>query len=418
LLTPAPATAAGTATLALTDGYCANGNDNWQYLNETFCYRLYENSHADAVNAVQADLSYDQTKLQFVSAESSSGDFTAGPPPSGGSGSVSIAGGSVADRTGLHMVGTVTFKALAITTGTAITFAGTSAIVRTSDSVNVWNANPAGALTGINPDNFAGDPYGLAIANFWGTDTLASGQSLLPNQYLMSSDGRFLLFFQPNGDVVVYGPGIRPLWHIASQPNFGSLPIGGDQITLQADGNLVLYSQNPGGLAEPYASWWSAKGAALAPGGHLVMQNDGNLVLYSAGNAPVWWSGTGGFPPGPAAFGNFRLATGQTLSNNSYLQSGDKRYALVMQTDCNLVLYGPGFHPIWWSGTRSTNCRLVNQTDGNLVIYNGANVPQWWTAGHGALAPGGHFDLQDDGNMVLYTSGNAPAWFTGTGGKL
>jgi hypothetical protein len=396
---PAPAAAAGSAALYLSP------NADWHVAGINFTLQVRENSGAEAVNAVEADFTYDQTKLQYVSADISGGAFPVGPAATGGSGSVAIAAGSTTNRTGDQLVATVTFKPLTSSLGSSSTFSGTSAIVRTSDTTNIWNGNTFAGIYGLN-SAAGGGPGSVMNALFWGTDTLAAGQTMIKNQYLLSADGRFALLFQTDGNVVIYGPGMHPLWQTMTGGG------GGARMVYQSDGNLVVYSGGNVPL------WWSAKGAALAPGGHLTIQNDGNLVLYNGSSAPVWWSGTGGFPPGPTAKGSYQLTTTQTLGNFTYLQSQDKRYALVMQTDCNLVLYGPAFHPIWWSGTNSSNCRLVNQSDGNLVIYNGANVPLWWTAGHGALAPGGHLDLQDDGNLVLYQSGGSPAWFTGTGGQL
>ncbi len=55
-----------------------------------------------------------------------------------------------------------------------------------------------------------------------------------------------------------------------------------------------------------------------------------------------------------------------------------------MQTDGNLVLYGPSSSVVWASGTNGhPGARLVIQNDGNLVIYSGS-TPLWatGTSGH------------------------------------
>lgn len=136
----AQAMALGTASLSVTP---ATGSYN---KDATVAITLKENS-TDQVNAVQANLVYDQSKLQFVSIDISSSPFNFPYATTGGSGKVSIAstvtaGGSV---TGLQTVGTVTFKVLVGSGSTAITFAADSAIVRLSDGQNVWNGTATGA---------------------------------------------------------------------------------------------------------------------------------------------------------------------------------------------------------------------------------------------------------------------------------
>src|SRR5262249_23595924 len=70
-------------------------------------------------------------------------------------------------------------------------------------------------------------------------DHMAPGEFLLPGQFRQSADGRFVLVYQGDGNLVLY----------------------------QGDGNLVLY------------------------------QGDGNLVLYQGSN-PLWWTSTNSPNPG------------------------------------------------------------------------------------------------------------------------
>lgn len=101
-------------------------------------------------------------------------------------------------------------------------------------------------------------------------------------------------------------------------------------------------------------------GESLFPGQYLispngqfkaVQQSDRNFVLYNnSSGTPLWASNTFG-------------------AANSYI---------VMQYDCNLIIYGSNSLPIWSSFTApGSSCRLVVQDDGNLVIYRGDNVPVW-----------------------------------------
>ncbi|MFJ9846809.1 hypothetical protein ACIRYZ_41535 [Kitasatospora sp. NPDC101155] len=63
-------------------------------------------------------------------------------------------------------------------------------------------------------------------------------------------------------------------------------PSGRTVLTMQTDGNVVLYKDG----AAIWASW------TVGTGHHLSMQGDGNLVVYNWGNSPVWSSGTAGSP--------------------------------------------------------------------------------------------------------------------------
>lgn len=121
------------------------------------------------------------------------------------------------------------------------------------------NAEPAGART-------AGD-------------MLQAGQDLLPNQRLVSGDGRFAFLLQAgDSNAVVYGPS-GLLWSSGTSNGQGTV------LRMQTDGNLVLI----GAADEPV---WNS-GTFDYPGARLVMQSDGNLVIY-AGATALWQSNTGG----------------------------------------------------------------------------------------------------------------------------
>ncbi|WP_327071352.1 hypothetical protein [Kitasatospora sp. NBC_01302] len=82
--------------------------------------------------------------------------------------------------------------------------------------------------------------------------------------------------------------------------------VGEYQLTMQNDGNFVIYDVNGHPL-------WNTQTEGH-PGASAVMQNDGNLVVQK-NNQPLWNSGTGG-------------------NTGSY-------YYVCFQTDGNLVIYAP-----------------------------------------------------------------------------
>jgi hypothetical protein len=108
-----------------------------------------------------------------------------------------------------------------------------------------------------------------------GASTLEANGTLRANDSLVSSDGRFRLTYQGDGNLVLYGSE-GALW---ATYTFDAA----DLVVMQGDGNLVMYS---GGRAV-----WST-GTHGNDGARLALQNDGNLVVYSASGAALWSSGT------------------------------------------------------------------------------------------------------------------------------
>ncbi|KAK1881128.1 Mannose-specific lectin [Dissostichus eleginoides] len=82
-----------------------------------------------------------------------------------------------------------------------------------------------------------------------------------------------------------------------------------------------------------------------------VFQEDGNFVVY--GWKPVWASGT----------------------------NGPDTFRLIMQSDCNLVIYDKGGTPVWHANSYRPDtevCRLQLTDEGELVVSRGAEVV--WTS--------------------------------------
>jgi hypothetical protein len=254
---------------------------------------------------------------------------------------------------------------------------------------------------------------------------------------------------------------------------FGSLTL-----SMQTDGNLVLYSPSGTPL------WYTATSGQDCSGDQCVavFQTDGNLVVYN-GSTPLWTSATGGHPGAQLLlyseapeleivdesnnllFSNEPLYAAGTfqLAQNTYVAVGSS--TLLMQTDGNLVLYSSDGTPLWSTGTGGQDCTAgqcvaIFQSDGNFVVYNGSTVlwtsgtagypdaellldgqsPQleitntdssilWanvdtFDAGNLTLYQGTSVDfdslsltMQTDGNLVLYQSDGSVVWTTGTSGQ-
>ena len=106
------------------------------------------------------------------------------------------------------------------------------------------------------------------------------------------------------------------------------------------------------------------------------------------------------------------LLPGERLNPGNFLKQD--RYMLIMQEDCNLVLYNLN-KPEWETNTanRGSRCFVTLQSDGNFVIYDEyeeRNEAIWASNTDGQ---NGNYViiLQKDGNLVLYSK---PIFATGT----
>ncbi len=96
---------------------------------------------ADAINTVQADLTYDASKLRFDSADSGTTNFDFPLSSTGGGGSISVARGvsNAGTVTGSLTLTTLRFTALGNSGSSAVTISPSSLIIRPSDGEDVWN---------------------------------------------------------------------------------------------------------------------------------------------------------------------------------------------------------------------------------------------------------------------------------------
>ncbi len=139
------------------------------------------------------------------------------------------------------------------------------------------------------------EQYGLVIeGNRWLSDNIGqvsiqtlqrpplvlnANQTLEVGQALMSSDERYHLDLQGDGNLVLYSP-TRAVW--------ASWTVGksGTKLVMQSDGNLVLYRTD-------WVPVWDSHGGGRGSS-RLILQSDGNLVVYAQPWQPTWYSATYG----------------------------------------------------------------------------------------------------------------------------
>lgn len=131
----------GSPKLYLTPslGSYANGG--------TLIVTIMANSYSQAVNAVQANLTYPTGRMTFQSIDTSHSNFTTTIQSSGGSGNIQIGVGLLGSTlTGLQEVARVTFSLIS-TGSAALPFAAGSGIARASDAVDICNATIGATYT-------------------------------------------------------------------------------------------------------------------------------------------------------------------------------------------------------------------------------------------------------------------------------
>jgi len=239
---------------------------------------------------------------------------------------------------------------------------------------------------------------GLGSYTFRGGNVLTPGMKLYPNQYILTNNAKAYLVLQSDGNLVLYGERGKYLW------DSGTAGQNVYRLVMQGDGNLVLYRAN--GTAAWHTGTYGRNGA------RLVLQDDGNLVIYSTTNVPLWYTKTNGrIATSPTIAYSGQMTARNTLYRDQALRSPDKKYVLMLQTDGNLVLYGPGYNVLWNSETQGYGAdRVVMQDDGNFVLYKGQNAI-WQTNTDGSVDA--VLRLQNDKNLVIYETFARAIWWPG-----
>ncbi|MFV0461047.1 MAG: hypothetical protein ACK5MT_20030 [Actinomycetales bacterium] len=255
------------------------------------------------------------------------------------------------------------------------------------------------------------------VATVPGTATAMSlppGQELSADTGLDSDNGQHLLYvgdIRGSQGLAILGASCdaMTLVNVAD-----STTVTSTRLVMQLDGNLVLYASGNGADR----AVWST--GTVGTGHHAVMQDDRNLVVYDAAGTAVWASGTV-----CDAQWNYSTLLGEpgprALEPGHFMQSADRRFRLIQQTDGNLVLYSPT-GPVWSTGTYGhADLSLVLEDDGALHVLGLDARPMWDARTGTAYGDGYRLVLQNDGNLVLYRATNygrnfVPVWSSGTAG--
>ena len=146
--------------------------------------------------------------------------------------------------------------------------------------------------------------------------------------------------------------------------------------------------------------WDQLKDLVVATTDHTGMRS---TIAYDYADRP-----TDQYGPAPAAwFPKGVLSTNSFMYPGGYLMSQDGRFSLALQSDGNLVVYGPS-GPVWSSQTGGhAVTHLLMQSDCNLVLYNGAT--DYWASN----TVGGSYCrtvIENTGQANIYNEAGLPVW--------
>lgn len=211
----------------------------------------------------------------------------------------------------------------------------------------------------LTANGYAGEQLGLVLA---GSSCPATVLKTVSRPTVGATHSN-VLSMQTDGNLVLYTDG-KATWSSKTAGNSGARAV------LQNDRNLVVYSKAGRALFATATTTCSSvrvgavgtgtlvSGGILKSNGYtLTMQTDGNLVLYSPRRA-VWSSGSAGNAGAKLAIQNdgnavIYSASGKVLWASNSTRAGALLSTLTLQSDGNLVMYtqSPGLAVSWASGT-------------------------------------------------------------------
>jgi hypothetical protein len=140
-------------------------------------------------------------------------------------------------------------------------------------------------------------------------------------------------------------------------------------------------------------------GSLLAPPSPVTITDQRGFARISGPSVDI-----GAFEFQDPALSTPSLPAGTSLQANQSLSSPNGQYQLLMQTDGNLVEYGPGRQVIWNAMTDGNpGAYATMQSDGNFVVYSAAGTALWNAGTSGN--PGAFLFLEGVGTLEIIYQG-------------
>ncbi|XXG84926.1 hypothetical protein AAC387_Pa11g0126 [Persea americana] len=212
---------------------------------------------------------------------------------------------------------------------------------------------------------------------------------MYPGQFLRNQD--YVLMLQPDCNLVLYDKS-QAFWATNTKASTCSLTLErtGELVLSNGSGNRMWGSNKKGGQGD-YV---------------LVLQKDRNLVVYGpprwASKTQVAATSPPRIPTDMDMRAENVLYPGSILYPGNSLKN--KNWELRLEPSCNLVLYENGDKVIWSTNTagKANACYLKMELNGNLHLYAGGGNTLWAAgtgAGYSVLV------LQSDRNLVIFGPG-------------
>lgn len=145
------------------------------------------------------------------------------------------------------------------------------------------NTSDSGCIA-TNNDHYHYSEHDVAHIN-GGPPTLGGDTFLYNGQSMFSWDGHYRAYMQPDGNFVVYNHWTGGFLWASNTNGWGNSVMA----KIQSDGNFVLYVPSAYGLAPICSTRTSGQGPS-----HITMQTDGNLVIYRNTGGATWSTQGGG----------------------------------------------------------------------------------------------------------------------------
>ncbi len=209
--------------------------------------------------------------------------------------------------------------------------------------------------------------------------------------------GQAMLVMQSDCNLVVYKQGVA-VWNAGISINPATHDLGNTsanqcKVTLQTDTNLSI-TNDKYPVATPGGKWylWGSTNRAESATSQLIFSDEEPyLTITSVDTGSIFWSTT-------------NIFKNLILTQNNKVRVGN--IDLVMQSDCNLVVYKidptqlPQIAktPVWNSRTANTatnnNCRAVFNDGGGLLVMNN-DTSVWRSENSTTERPGSKLQIAD-----------------------
>jgi len=238
----------------------------------------------------------------------------------------------------------------------------------------------------------------------------SAGQTLSLGQSWTSQNGNYSLNFQDNGDLVeTYNPTGQVVYDADTSGLGGVTVYSPSSLLPDAQINyLTLDIVNSSGQIVWYTPVQSNPNDQK---GYLQIQNNGELDIYRLSS--IWSSGTGSMLVNSNDLPSVFIPEGTVVDRGATFSTNNGACVLnFQQSDGNLVLYSAGA-PQWATYTENEGASYFKfQYDANFVVYNSAGAELWNSGTENEGASGSYLVMQPECNLVIYSPSKAYAFGT------